>query len=403
MRVLLFSLLLAFSCSIVWSQENLYKVVLDKTINGSYEVSPALPEDGKVKAGTELTITAKPAKGYITDCTYYATPGSWGLMYFESTDSKRKVTVDKRMHIGASFIAKSKVENINVTQDVVYATPGVKPLKYDVYSPDNARNLPCVVIIHGGGWSSNTEDIMRGLAHELVKDGKYVVFSIDYRWIGQLDGDKQNTEMYQIIEDVFGAIAHIIEHAAEYGGDPSKIAITGDSAGGHLAASVTNMCSHIGDKGFGEVPGVYELKPTYIPENKNISEVKEEIINAIKAVAPSYGVLTDAPLKGFLKRDDEFVKAVSPINYIPKADKRSVPQFLLRGTGDVLIRDNDIIEYVHALVKAGQRVEYVQVGGAGHAFFDWKPNKSTKQAFAKYGVYYASRMQAFFDSVFNEN
>jgi pimeloyl-ACP methyl ester carboxylesterase len=56
-------------------------------------------------------------------------------------------------------------------------------------------------------------------------------------------------------------------------------------------------------------------------------------------------------------------------------------------------------EFTEALVKAGQRAEYVQVGGAGHAFFDWKPDEGTKATFAKYGVYYAAGMKAFFESV----
>jgi len=43
-------------------------------------------------------------------------------------------------------------------------------------------------------------------------------------------------------------------------------------------------------------------------------------------------------------------------------------------------------------------VEYVQVGGAGHAFFDWKPDEPTKATFAKYGVYYAAAMKTFFVS-----
>ena len=37
--------------------------------------------------------------------------------------------------------------------------------------PKGARNLPVIVIIHGGGWTANDEDIMRGLARELVRDG----------------------------------------------------------------------------------------------------------------------------------------------------------------------------------------------------------------------------------------
>lgn len=49
-------------------------------------------------------------------------------------------------------------------------------------------------------------------------------------------------------------------------------------------------------------------------------------------------------------------------------------------------------------MKVGQRVEYVQVGGAGHSFFDWKPEERTKVTFAQYGVYYAASMKKFFES-----
>jgi acetyl esterase/lipase len=175
------------------------------------------------------------------------------------------------------------VSHINVTNNVVYAKPGVKPLKYDVYSPKGARNLPCIVLIHGGGWNANDEDIMRGLARELTKGGRFVVFSIDYRWAGKTDGDATNN--------------------------------------------------------------------------------------------------------------------TTPLSHIPKASERSVPQYLTRGTKDPLISNAAVTEFVDALVQAGQRVEYVQVGGASHAFFDWKPDAATKATFAKYGAYYAAGMKAFFMSV----
>jgi dienelactone hydrolase len=58
-----------------------------------------------------------------------------------------------------------------------------------------------------------------------------------------------------------------------------------------------------------------------------------------------------------------------------------------------------VSRYMNALVEAGQRVQYVQVGGAGHAFFDWKPNARTKATFYQYGVYCAAEMKAFFESV----
>ena len=65
----------------------------------------------------------------------------------------------------------------------------------------------------------------------------------------------------------------------------------------------------------------------------------------------------------------------------------------------LVISDAAVKEFVDALVKQGQRAEYIQVGGANHAFFDWKPEANTKATFAKYGVYYAASMKAFFRSV----
>ena len=377
-------------------------IIIDKPVNGTFTLNPPVPADGKYPTGTVITVTATPASGYVLDAGYYSEQGRWGQMYFESMTPVFTVKADREKHIGASFIEASEVAGINVTQDVVYAKPGVKTLKYDVYSPKNAKNLPCIIIIHGGGWSSNTEDIMRGLARELTRDGKFVVFSIDYRWSGKLDGDTKNNSMADIVGDVFGAIAHIMEHAAEYGGDPSKIGLTGDSAGGHLSALAATMTNKIGAGGFGKTPGVFDFMPSYLPKNKTVEQLRTEMMAAVKAAAPSYGVFGGSLLNSYSDdpaADDSWKTAIAPLSNIPKASERAVPQYLLRGTNDPLIKDEAVKEYVDALVKAGQRVEYVQVGGANHAFFDWKPDANTKATFAKYGVYFAAQMEAFFSSV----
>jgi dienelactone hydrolase len=106
-------------------------------------------------------------------------------------------------------------------------------------------------------------------------------------------------------------------------------------------------------------------------------------------------------LKRFLgDQSDAAIKAVSPIDNIPNVKERNVPQYLLRGTNDMLIRHEPVQAYANALKAAGQTVKYVQVEGAGHAFFDWKPDSRTKATFAKYGVCYAAEMKSFFDEVF---
>src|ERR1043165_1897431 len=196
-----------------------FTVTLDQVENGSIKVEPALPADGKVKEGAVLKVTATPAADYAFDSGYYAQPGMWGKMFYESMTPVFEVTVNRDKAIGASFIEQKALEGFAVKQDVVYAQPGVKKLKYDVFSPTGAKDLPIIVIIHGGGWVSNTEDIMRGLARELVRGGDYIVCSMDYRWLGTGDGDKSTNTMANLIEDVFGGLAHIQEHAKEYGGD----------------------------------------------------------------------------------------------------------------------------------------------------------------------------------------
>jgi acetyl esterase/lipase len=121
---------------------------------------------------------------------------------------------------------------------------------------------------------------------------------------------------------------------------------------------------------------------------------------AIKA-APSYGVFSAASLSTYSEdpaADATWKEAIAPLSHIPKGSERSVPMFLTRGTQDRLISNGSVTEFVDALVKAGQRVEYVQVSGANHAFFDWKPDPATKATFASYGVYYAAAMKEFFGS-----
>jgi acetyl esterase/lipase len=395
-------LCLAATRSLCAQDKSSFTVTLVPPAHGKVQLTPALPADGKYPAGTVVTVTTTPDAGYVLDSAWYSVPGRFGQMYHEGMTRDFKVTIDQDERIGASFIEASAVKDLVVTHDIVYAKPGVKPLKYDVFAPKGAKNLPVIVIVHGGGWTANDEDIMRGLARELTKGGKFVVASMDYRWAGKADGDATGNTMADLIDDVFGGIAHIIEHAAQYGGDPTRIGVTGDSAGGHLSAVASLMANMIGSRGFGKTPGVFEFMPSYMPKGKTVEQVRDDLSKAIKAAAPSYGVFGAANLNAYSNdptADQSWKDAIAPLGHIPAATERAVPQFLTRGTRDPLITDAMVKEFVDALVKAGQRAEYIQVGGASHAFFDWKPDDTTKATFAKYGVYYAAAMKTFFLSV----
>jgi GH35 family endo-1,4-beta-xylanase/acetyl esterase/lipase len=381
-----------------------FKVIFDPIQHGSIEIDPPLPEDGEYKRGTVVTVRAKPDEGYSLDSIYYSVPGRWGAMYHESLTPEFKITIDQEKHIGASFIESGRISHIDMKHNVVYAKPGKKVLKYDVYMPKGAKELPIVVIIHGGGWSTNDEDIMRGLARELTRSGKLVVCSIDYRWLGVEDGDDEPNTMPKLIEDVFGAIAHIAEHAEEYGGDANRIGVTGDSAGGHLSAAAAILVDRIGSRGFGRTEGVFEFEPTYLPKGASSADVRDQLLESIKAAAPSYGVFASETLGGFVRdMTPAAAEAVAPQSQIPNAQDRAVPHYLTRGTKDSLIRDEGVAAFAQALKDKGQMVIYDQVEDAGHAFFDWKPNEAVKATFAKYGVPYAAKMRSFFEEQLGAN
>ena len=390
-------------CSAAMAQDS-FKVKVEQPAHGKVTVTPAVPEDGMVKAGTVLNVKVEVTdEGWVFDSGYYLSfsGGMFYPTYKEVMNPEFQVKVEGDiMSLGASIMEAERLQGHRVIQDVVYAQPGVKPLKYDMFIPDGAKNLPCIVIIHGGGWSSNTEDIMRGLARELIKGGKYVVASIDYRWIGQRDGDQTPNTMNQLIEDCFGAILHIQEHAAEYGIDPKRLAVTGDSAGGHLSSSMANLIERVGDGGWGVKPGVYEYLPTYMPKGMSAKKAKKSLL-AIKAAAPSYGVFDRGSLKRFAAGlDEEGQKAIAPNDNIPSVKDRAIPQYLVLGTLDRTVGREPMEKYVENLKAAGQTAELVIIEGAEHAFFDWKPDQRTKATFAKFGVPYAADMMRFFDEVF---
>jgi acetyl esterase/lipase len=113
---------------------------------------------------------------------------------------------------------------------VVYTTAARRDLELDVYRPESRQDdCPVLVEIHGGGWIAGDRRLeARPLMAHMAARG-WVCVSVDYR-IGR------TTSWPDQIVDVNTALAWVREHIAEYGGDPDFVAITGGSAGGHLAA-----------------------------------------------------------------------------------------------------------------------------------------------------------------------
>lgn len=120
-------------------------------------------------------------------------------------------------------------KDVDVTRNIVFSKPDGRPLALDLYVPNTANPAPLIVWIHGGGWKIGSKGF-RLLIRDLTRHG-FAVASIDYRLSARAKWPAQHLDCLEAIE-------WLRKHGAEYHTDPSRMALSGDSAGGHLAALI---------------------------------------------------------------------------------------------------------------------------------------------------------------------
>ena len=136
--------------------------------------------------------------------------------------------------VGPQGVPVGRIENSTI--------PGpAGPIRIRSYAPVGAGGeaLPALVYFHGGGFVVGDLDTHDGLCRLLVAEGGFRVIAVDYRlapenkWPAPLD-------------DAFSVLRHVFDNAAVLGIDAGRIAVGGDSAGGHLAAAVTQKAREKG-------------------------------------------------------------------------------------------------------------------------------------------------------------
>ncbi|MFC5548742.1 alpha/beta hydrolase fold domain-containing protein [Massilia aerilata] len=120
--------------------------------------------------------------------------------------------------------------SVRALTGITYVQRGGHALQLDLYLPaqPKAGPVPGIVFVHGGGWRAGVRANFAPMAIRMAERG-YAAAAISYRLSPEA--------LYPAaVQDARVAVRWMRTHAAEYGIDPSKIAIGGGSAGGHIAA-----------------------------------------------------------------------------------------------------------------------------------------------------------------------
>ena len=158
--------------------------------------------------------------------------------------------------------------------------------KIDIYYPKNSENFPTVVWLHGGGLKGGNKSIPIQLQEKGI-----AVIAVNYRLY-----PKVKTPVF--IEDAAAAVAWTFKNIESYGGDPSKIIVSGSSAGGYLTLMVGLDKSYL-KKHQIDADDIFALLPltghaiTHFTVRSENGISKEQPI--IDRFAPLYHVRANAP------------------------------------------------------------------------------------------------------------
>ena len=126
------------------------------------------------------------------------------------------------------FFLVSAAQAQNLKSNIPYADPGHERQVLDIYAPDDAKNLPVIFWIHGGGWQQGDKTSVQIKPRVLTELG-FIFVSTNYRLL-------PHVEMDVLIRDVAKSLGWVHKNIAKYEGDPKRIFVMGHSAGAQLAA-----------------------------------------------------------------------------------------------------------------------------------------------------------------------
>jgi acetyl esterase len=125
-----------------------------------------------------------------------------------------------------------------ITDQTIPGPAGALPIR--IYRPEGAGPFPVLVYFHGGGWVLGNLEFSDAACRGLANMARCLVVSVDYRLAPE-------HKFPAALDDAYAATQWVIQHAASIEGDPQRVAVGGESAGGNLATVVALRAHNRGD------------------------------------------------------------------------------------------------------------------------------------------------------------
>jgi len=220
-----------------------------------------------------------------------------------------------------------------------------------VYRPSSDPSLPVIVYFHGGGWTIGSVEQFDPVTRQVANAAKAVVVSVDYRLAPEHPFPTP-------LDDCWRALNWAAEHADTFGGDGSRLAVMGDSAGGNLAA----VCALLARDAGGPALAMQVLVYPVVDADFETASYHANGRGHVLTLDDMHWFFSCYTKDGTADRTDW---RISPLR---SADLHGVaPAIVVTAEYDPLRDEGD--EYARRLEAAGVPVLHLQYDGMIHAFF----------------------------------
>jgi acetyl esterase/lipase len=241
------------------------------------------------------------------------------------------------------------VSDYRATANITYLTANNYDDKLDVYRPTGDNLHPTLIYIHGGGWVQGSKEASVLTFLPFLENG-WAVVNVEYRLA-------RISLAPAAVEDCRCALRWAVAHAKDYNFDTNRIAVMGNSAGGHLALTTGMLPLSAGlDR---ECPGDEALRVAAIIDWYGITDVNDLLDGPnMKTYAVTW--LGSQPDR------DQIARRVSPLTYVRAG---LPPTLMIQGDADPTVPYSHSVRLHKALDAAGVPNELVTIPGGKHGQF----------------------------------